>query len=63
MFIKNFAQITQPPNMLLKGNPKFVWVVSASIAFDDLKQDLTAAPVLPLPKFQLDLKLMHQALA
>lgn len=53
-FITNFAQISQPLNMLLKGTSKFVWTDTTQTAFETLKQALTSTLVLALLNFNQD---------
>ncbi|MCH96996.1 transposon Tf2-1 polyprotein [Trifolium medium] len=49
-FIKSYAQIAGPLTDLLKKDA-FLWSPAAEIAFNQLKQTLTSAPVLRLPDF------------
>lgn len=49
-FIKNYAQLSKPlTNLLRKGS--FNWNEEATVAFQNLKQAMTVAPVLALPDF------------
>jgi hypothetical protein len=50
-FIQNFGAIVAPLAHLLKKQV-FRWTKEAAVAFQDLKQALTAAPVLQLTDFQ-----------
>ena len=47
--IKNYAKKTEPLNRLLKKKAKFIWTEDQQKAFDELKSDLTNAPVLAYP--------------
>lgn len=49
-FIKSYAQIAGPLTDLLRKNT-FEWNQEAKIAFQNLKQVITTAPVLSLPDF------------
>ena len=48
-FIKNFAQIAHPLNVLTSIKRDFVWDDDTQAAFVQLKQALTAAPALAMP--------------
>lgn len=50
-FIRNFSTIAAPITECLKGKI-FQWTPAATIAFQELKQSITSAPVLALPDFQ-----------
>jgi len=50
-FIKNYAIITAPLHRLLQKDAKFEWTDEADIAFNELKQALTTAPILSFPDF------------
>lgn len=50
-FIKNYRVISRPLTNLLKKD-SFGWNDEAELAFEDLKQALSNAPVLALPNFQ-----------
>lgn len=49
-FIKNYASIASPLTDLLKKKA-FTWSDMAEEAFQNLKQAMTTAPLLTLPKF------------
>ncbi|KAI8507260.1 hypothetical protein Bbelb_146400 [Branchiostoma belcheri] len=50
-FIRHFAKITEPLNLLTrKGNP-FSWSIECQTAFDTLRDALTSPPVLAYPDF------------
>ena len=48
-FIKDYGNLTQPLNKLLKKDKKFEWTDEAQQAFNTLKGKFQAAPVLQLP--------------
>jgi len=48
-FIKDFLQIAEPLNQLLKKDRTFVWTPNCEEAFGKLKQALMSSPVLALP--------------
>ena len=50
-FIKNFSQSANPLFELLKKNSKFIWSESCNLAFQELKDKLTKAPILNPPDF------------
>ncbi|XP_072395302.1 uncharacterized protein [Diabrotica undecimpunctata] len=53
-FLNNFASICTPISDLLKGKKKgqsIVWTPEANLAFSQIKQALTSAPVLASPDF------------
>ncbi|KAL4324350.1 hypothetical protein GQ457_11G020520 [Hibiscus cannabinus] len=50
-FIKNYGQVTAPLTSLLKKNA-FNWTLEVDVAFNKLKNSLSAAPVLKLPNFE-----------
>lgn len=51
-FIKHYGLISKPLTDLLK-NDSFIWSSTAGLAFQQLKQAMTSAPILALPNFQL----------
>ena len=55
-FVKDFSTIASPLHALTKKNAPFVWGTSQDIAFNELKNLLTHAPVLALPNFDKLLK-------
>ncbi|CAH1770615.1 5025_t:CDS:1, partial [Entrophospora sp. SA101] len=48
-FVKNFSSIASPLTSLLQKDQPFKWELTEETAFDELKQQLTSAPVLLLP--------------
>ena len=51
-FIKGFAHIARPLNVLTKKGVKFSWTQSCDDAFDKLKRALVSAPSLVYPDFK-----------
>ena len=51
-FIKGFAHIARPLNVLTKKGVKFSWTQSCDDAFDKLKRALVSAPILVYPDFK-----------
>ena len=50
-FIKNYAKITEPLNILLEKDEKFIWGIDQEKAFNNVKEALCIAPVLQYPRF------------
>ena len=50
-FVKDFSLKAAPLNELVKKHVKFEWGKAQENAFNQLKRDLTTAPVLALPNF------------
>ena len=48
-FIQNYSSLASPLTGLTKKGRKFLWGEDAQIAFEDLKEKLTSAPVLGYP--------------
>lgn len=48
-FIKNFSKIAGPLTNLTKKQEKYIWDVKCESSFQELKKQLTMAPVLALP--------------
>ena len=48
-FVKNFSAIAAPLTDLLHKDCKFIWASAQQEAFDELKRQLTTAPVLLIP--------------
>jgi len=48
-FIRNFSDIAQPLNELLKKDRKFVWTPECQSSFDEMKKQFTEEPVLAMP--------------
>ena len=48
-FVKDFASISKPLTLLLKGEEPWRWDESQQLAFERLKEELQVAPVLALP--------------
>ena len=50
-FVQNFATIAKPLHRLTEKTTHFMWTSDCQIAFDELKDHLTSAPVLSFPNF------------
>ncbi len=50
-FIKNFAEIANPLHKLTEKTMQFKWTPQCQEAFDQLKRQLTTAPVLAFPDY------------
>ena len=48
-FVENFSRIAAPMTRLIKKNANFVWDDDCEGAFEELKCQLTSAPVLVVP--------------
>ena len=48
-FIKNFSRIAGPLTILTKRQGKYIWDTKSETSFQELKKQLTIAPVLTLP--------------
>ena len=60
-FVKDFSTIASPLHALSKKNAPFVWGTSQDIAFNELKNLLTHAPVLALPNFDKPFEIHRDA--
>ena len=56
-FIPNLGEMTVPLTALLKKDAKFNWSKECDNAFNKLKEALTTAPVLAMPRFDLPFEL------
>ena len=50
-FVEGFSFIAAPLTALTKNKSKFEWTETCEKSFQELKDKLTSAPVLTLPKF------------
>ena len=64
-FIKDFAQVARPMNMLTRKNVKWRWEGEEQAAFDELKKAFTTRPVLAAPdlnkEFRVDANTLNYA--
>jgi hypothetical protein len=51
-FIKGFLKITKPMTELLEKDKKFKWTPTCEASFQELKNQLTTAPVLVMPDIE-----------
>jgi len=60
-FIKDFAQITRPMNVLTRKDKKWQWEEPQQKAFDELKQIFTTKPVLAAPDLDKEFRVEADA--
>ena len=60
-FIKEFSKIAKPLYKLLEKEAKFVWEKECQESFEELKSDLTTAPIVRAPNWQLPFEAMCDA--
>ncbi|RVW30036.1 Retrovirus-related Pol polyprotein from transposon 17.6 [Vitis vinifera] len=60
-FIKDFSKISKPLYELLVKDAKFVWDEKCQKSFEELKQFLTAAPIVRAPNWKLPFEVMCDA--
>ena len=60
-FIPKFAKIAHPLHQLIRKDVPFTWSEDCQVAFDELKDRLTTAPVLAYPDFAKDFVLETDA--
>jgi hypothetical protein len=53
-FVPNYASIVKPINLLLKKDQRFEWTRNTQAYFNNIKREITIAPVLISPDFQRD---------
>jgi hypothetical protein len=51
-FIKRFLKISKPMTELLEKDKKFEWMPSCEASFQELKKQLTTAPILVMPDME-----------
>jgi hypothetical protein len=51
-FIKRFLKISKPMTELLEKDKKFEWTPSCEASFQELKKQLTTAPILVMPDME-----------
>jgi len=60
-FIKNFAQVARPMNVLMRKNIKWQWEEEQQKAFDELKRVFTTRPVLAAPDLDKEFRVEADA--
>jgi len=60
-FIKDFAQVARPMNMLIRKDKKWRWEEAQQKAFDELKQVFTMKPVLAAPDLDKEFRVEADA--
>jgi len=61
-FIKNFAQVARPMNVLMRKDAKWQWGQEQQKAFDKLKRIFTTRPVLAVPDLDKEFRMKADAL-
>jgi len=61
-FIKNFAQVARPMNVLMRKDAKWQWGQEQQKAFDKLKRIFTTRPVLAAPDLDKEFRMKADAL-
>jgi hypothetical protein len=54
IFVPNYASLVKSINSLLKKDQRFEWTMDTHEAFNNIKNEITIAPVLISPYFQRD---------
>ena len=60
-FIKNFAQVARPINVLMRKDVKWQWKQEQQKAFDELKKIFTTRPVLAAPDLDKEFRVEADA--
>ena len=60
-FIKNFAQVARPMNVLTRKDEKWRWEKMQQKAFDKLKRIFTSKPVLAVPDLDKEFRVEADA--
>jgi hypothetical protein len=60
-FIKGFLKISKPMTKLLKKNKKFKWTPTCEASFQELKKQLTTAPILVMPDMEKPFSIYYDA--
>ena len=60
-FIKDFSKISRPPTNLLEKDVPFVFYDDCVEAFETLKKDLTSAPIVQPPDWDLPFEILCDA--
>jgi hypothetical protein len=53
-FVPDYTSIVKPINLLLKKEQRFEWMIDTQEVFNNIKGEITTAPVLISPDFQRD---------
>lgn len=60
-FVQNFTSVIAPLNELLSKNTKFVWGIRQQAAFEQIKRNMTEAPIISCPDYSRPLYLQTDA--
>jgi hypothetical protein len=60
-FIKGFLKISKPMTKLLKKDKKFKWTPTCEASFQELKKQLTTAPILVMPDMEKPFSIYYDA--
>jgi hypothetical protein len=60
-FIKGFLKISKPMTKLLKKDKKFKWTPTCEASFQELKKQLTTAPIFVMPDMEKPFSIYYDA--
>ena len=60
-FVPDYASIVKPINLLLKKEQRFEWTINTQEYFNNIKREITTAPILIISDFQRDFIIYYLA--